>query len=110
MRTRPNKLIRVLSWGAGLLLMLTLCGPAMAEDIGPAEVTALVKARKILSFEEIKKKVGKKYPGDVQEVELEREHGAYIYELKILDRKSGIVWKLEVDARSGDILEAKRRH
>jgi uncharacterized membrane protein YkoI len=43
-------------------------------------------------------------PGDVIEVELERKHGALVYEIKILTA-SGRVREIKVDARTGSVLE-----
>lgn len=42
-------------------------------------------------------------PGEVLEVELESEHGRYIYEIEILAR-NGRVRKVILDARTGDVL------
>jgi len=45
-------------------------------------------------------------PGEVLEVEIEREHGRLIYEVEILSR-SGRVRKVEIDARTGTVLEVE---
>ena len=41
------------------------------------------------------------------EVEFESEHGQYIYEIEILNPQ-GIVWELELDAQTGQLLERKQ--
>jgi uncharacterized membrane protein YkoI len=43
-------------------------------------------------------------PGDVIEVELERKHGALVYEIKVLTA-SGRVREVKLDARTGKVLE-----
>ena len=43
-------------------------------------------------------------PGDVLEVELEREDGVLIYEIKVLTG-NGRVRELEIDARSGTVVK-----
>lgn len=45
-------------------------------------------------------------PGEVLEVELEREHGRLIYEVEILSN-SGRVRKVEIDAQTGAVLEVE---
>jgi uncharacterized membrane protein YkoI len=92
------------------LVALALCLgaqlPALAKDIGHEEATSLAKEGRILPLAEIMKKVGVEAPGEVIEVELELEHGAYVYELKILS-PDGRRQDFEVDAATGDILDAE---
>lgn len=46
-------------------------------------------------------------PGEVLEVELEREHGALVYEIDILAR-DGWVRRVILDARTGAVLDVAR--
>lgn len=46
------------------------------------------------------------HPGQVLKVELEKEHGRWLYEFKILQTDGGIV-KLEVDAQTAQVLQRK---
>lgn len=48
-------------------------------------------------------------PGEVLEVEIEREHGRLVYEIEILAR-SGRVRKVTLDARTGALLEVEDEH
>lgn len=64
------------------------------------------QAGDILSLEKILEISRQRMPGKVIEVELEREDGKLIYELEILDEQYK-VWKLEVDAMKGDILQVE---
>jgi uncharacterized membrane protein YkoI len=61
----------------------------------------------ILPLEKIIQAVQAQYPGRILEVELETEHGRYLYEVEILD-EHGVVWELLYDAASGELL--KRKH
>ncbi len=48
-------------------------------------------------------------PGEVLEVELEREHGRLVYEIEILAR-NGRVRKVILDARTGAVLGVEDEH
>lgn len=50
----------------------------------------------------------KSHPGQVLEVELERDDGRWIYEIKLL-QAGGRLLKLKLDARSGELLGARAR-
>lgn len=64
----------------------------------------------MLPLSTILERVEREYPGQVVDVELEREHGnkheRWIYEVKVL-RSGGSLVKLKVDARDGTILGGK---
>lgn len=61
----------------------------------------------ILSLEKISQKAKAIKPGQVLEVELEKKHGRYVYEVEILDARSQ-VWELKLDAKSGQLLEMEQ--
>jgi uncharacterized membrane protein YkoI len=48
------------------------------------------------------------YPGQVLEVELDRERGRWVYEVKVL-QSNGRLLRLDVDASSGAVLKERRR-
>ena len=94
-----------------LLLLLPLAlvgGGARADprDHGPGR--APLPAGEVLPLADVLRRVAQTHPGDVLEVELEREHGRWIYELKLL-QPGGALLKLEVDARTGQVLQARER-
>ncbi|WP_332672698.1 PepSY domain-containing protein [Aromatoleum sp.] len=62
----------------------------------------------VLPLRAILDKVARDYPGDVVEVELEREHGTWIYEIELIGGDGRLV-KLEIDARSAAVLRVKGR-
>lgn len=47
-------------------------------------------------------------PGQVLDLELEHEQGRWIYEIKLL-QPDGQLLKLEVDARTAQVLQVKRK-
>lgn len=101
---RPVLLAAVLSLGTGLAAL-----PAQARDDHDHErARRALQAGELLPLDEILKRVRQTQPGEVLEVELEREDGRWIYELKLLSR-DGATIKLEVDGRDGAVLRTKRR-
>lgn len=63
-------------------------------------------AGEILPLRQVLDRVEREVSGQVLEVELEDEHGTWVYEIKVLGPK-GAVAKLKVDARDGKILRKK---
>lgn len=49
-----------------------------------------------------------KLPGEVVGVKLEREAGAWMYELRIVDDK-GRLFEIHVDARSGEVQRTRKK-
>ncbi len=73
------------------------------------DVLRLKREGKILPLETILKKVNVIQAGKILEVELEREHGRYIYEIEILTDE-GAVWEFKYDAQSAILLESEQEH
>ncbi|MFP5411850.1 MAG: PepSY domain-containing protein [Gammaproteobacteria bacterium] len=91
--------------GAGLIAAL----PASADSgLRQDEVRQLRESGKILSMEDILGRARQAQPGQVVEVELERENGRYVYEVKLIDTGNK-VHKLELDAGTGEVLRRKER-
>lgn len=67
---------------------------------------AAVRAGEVLPLATILERVARQEPGQVLEVELERDHDRWIYELKLL-QGGGVLVKLKVDARDGAVLRKK---
>jgi uncharacterized membrane protein YkoI len=76
----------------------------LAADDSHLEARQLSQEGKILSLQQILQGIDQVQPGQILEVELEREGGRLIYEIELLDPQ-GTVWELEVDATSGEILK-----
>jgi uncharacterized membrane protein YkoI len=91
-----------------LLSGLLLCVASYAgnaDDINQDEVLELRRSGQVAPFQHILQVVTLRYPDlQVIEVELEAEHGKYLYEIDIL-LGDGSVREVEIDAASGEILD-----
>ncbi|MBI2744041.1 MAG: PepSY domain-containing protein [Burkholderiales bacterium] len=67
---------------------------------------AALQAGEVLPLHVVLERVAKDHPGNVLEVELEREKGLWIYELKILQGGGGLL-KLKVDAKTAAIIRQR---
>ncbi len=98
----------------------TLTGLALLAMLGPMNGYAgdktdydrarqAVEAGDVLPLRTILDRVEREYPGQVMEVELDREKGEWVYEIKLL-RKGGALVKLKIHARDGTILGFKEKN
>ena len=93
----------------GLACALSVALTAVAgERPRVEEVRQLREAGKILPAEEILMRSRKLQPGQVVVLELEREHGRLIYEVKLIDNANK-VHKLELDAATGAVLSHREK-
>ncbi|MBI3348805.1 MAG: PepSY domain-containing protein [Burkholderiales bacterium] len=69
---------------------------------------AALRAGEVLSLQQVLEKVQHSHPGEVLEVELEREDGRWVYELKLL-QSGGRLVRLDVDAKTAEILKSRQR-
>ena len=90
----------------GIVLLVSVATPARSDDINHEQAYQLLQEGRIRPLIEIIKDVSAKFPGEILEVELEREDGRYVYEVKIL-RPHGRVQEVEVDAKTGEILKVE---
>ena len=99
-----------------LLPLLAAAGTAPVDTSAPShedkqarkardhEAARAALARgEILPLSRILELVGKRMQGDIIEVELEREHGVFVYEVKLL-AGNGRVREIKLDARSGTLV------
>lgn len=98
----------------GLLvwMMLAMSGTGVsysAENADHDRARQAVEAGDVLPLRTILDRVEREYPGQVMEVELDREQGKWVYEVKLL-RKGGSLMKLKILARDGTILGFKEKH
>jgi uncharacterized membrane protein YkoI len=89
------------------LLCAALFAGSLPADDDHWEAHRLRQSGAILPLETILESLNRVRPGRILELELEQEHGAYIYEIELLDPQ-GQVWELEIDATSGELLDAER--
>ena len=71
----------------------------------PEELQSEISARRPI-IERILSEVRKAVPGEVVGIELEHEHGAWVYEIKVI-QAGGMRAEVLVDARSGRIVSVK---
>jgi len=71
-------------------------------------VRELREAGKILPMEDILSRVRTAQPGQVVEIELEREDGRLVYEVRLIDDADAI-HKLELDAATGELIKRSRK-
>lgn len=98
--------MRVLLGEAALAaLSLAWATSALALNVDQDEALRLRQSGEILSFQTILRQADEHYPGArLLEAELEADHGELIYEIELLTH-DGVVRELEIDARTGRVLE-----
>ena len=79
---------------------------ALADKNDHIEARELLRRGEIVPLARILEVVQQRVPGDVIEVELEREDGRWEYKVKVLT-PTGLVRKLYLDARNGAVLKIK---
>lgn len=97
---------------APLLLMLALTGAAASarDDSDHDRARDALRAGDVLPLTVVLDRLAREHPGQVLEVELESEDGRWVYEVRLL-QPGGRLVKLELDARSGELLRRReRRH
>lgn len=88
------------SWGAA---------PALAGDRADHDrARQAVQSGQVLPLRTVLERLEREAPGQVLEVELEHEHGQWVYEIKVL-QPDGRVVKLLLDARDARVLQRRQR-
>lgn len=85
---------------------LNVAHEANASERDHERALQAMEAGEIKALSDILVSISKETPGRVLEVELERERGQWIYEIKLI-QDTGLIMKLEVDARSGQVLKSR---
>ena len=98
------------TWLAALLVLLAATAPpAFADDAEDHDrARQALEAGEILPLAKVLERVNADAPGSVLEVELDRRHDRWVYEIKLL-RPGGSVVKLRVDASDGSVIERRDR-
>jgi uncharacterized membrane protein YkoI len=93
-----------------LLAALLAGGPALAEehDHDHDRARRAVEEGRILPLRDILARAESSVPGQMVGVELEEEHGAMVYEIKMVTT-DGRVMTLLYDARTGELIKAGGR-
>jgi uncharacterized membrane protein YkoI len=96
-----------IAWSAVLLAGMLHAGSGSAGDLRDHDrARQALESGEILPLRTILERVERDYPGQVMEVELDREDGRWRYEIKLL-RRDGALVKLVLDARDGRPLRIK---
>lgn len=104
---KPNTMKPSIYALIAVLALLTLPPAALADRAHDHDrARAALRAGEVLPLTTILERVAQQQPGQVMEVDLEREDGRWIYELKLLNNDGALV-KLQVDARDGVVLKRK---
>jgi uncharacterized membrane protein YkoI len=69
---------------------------------------AAVQAGEVMPLASLLERLQRTHPGQVLELELDRQDGRWIYEVKLL-QPNGRLLKLELDARTAQVLEARHK-
>lgn len=81
--------------------------PARASDAHDHDrARRALEAGEVIPLRNIIERVEQTHPGQIIEIELERDDGRWLYELKLL-RADGSMAKLLVDARNGRVLSVR---
>lgn len=82
------------------LVLCAVAGPAVASGEDHEQARQAVESGQILPLSRVLERLARDQPGQVLELELEREGGVWLYEVKLL-QPDGRLLKLHLDARSG---------
>lgn len=96
---------------AGALLALALLGAAGARADGRGDhdqARAAMLAGEVMPLPALLERLQRTHPGQVLELELERDDGRWIYEVRLLQRGGQLV-RLDVDARTAEVLRVRRK-
>lgn len=104
---KSGKFVTVLALSVSLLAVLPGAGFASDRDDHDRARRAL-EAGEVLPLRAVLERVERDYPGQIIEVELERDDGLWLYEIKLI-RSGGSVIELELDARDATVHRIKGR-
>lgn len=96
------------AWAACVILAGLLAptpAPAQAEDPEPDQEQAreALRRKEILPLDQVLSVIRDRVPGEIVEIELEREEDRWIYEVEIIDQ-SGRMRDVLVDAKNAEII------
>jgi len=89
-----------------MVILVTFMATGMAWAGDHERARALLEQGEILSLSEIMNQANSRIPGKILEVELEEKHGRIVYEIEFLGDQ-GVVMKMLIDARTGQLISVK---
>ncbi|HYN58688.1 MAG TPA: PepSY domain-containing protein [Rubrivivax sp.] len=87
---------------------LALSGAWAGDERDHERARSAVQAGEVLPLPALLETLRRTHPGQVLELDLERDDGRWIYEVKLL-QANGQLLKLELDAGTGQVLQVKRK-
>lgn len=95
------------------MVALLLCTMALSASWASSKddhelARAAVQAGEVLPLPAVLERLQRTHPGQVLELELERHHGRWTYEVKLL-QPGGQLLRVVVDARTAQVLETRRK-
>jgi uncharacterized membrane protein YkoI len=104
-----NNLIRAIF---ALALAMGLCGAAGAQTQAPkkSKIPAALKKDAKISAEEARAAALKRVPGEIQEEELEKEHGKLVYSYDIRATGQKDITEVQVSAMDGSIVSVEKEN
>ena len=94
------------------LALLAGSGAVQADEEDHERARKALEAGEVLPLRTILERVERAYPGQVMDVELERDHQGsaerWIYKVKVLE-SGGTLVRLKVNARDGTVLGSKSK-
>jgi uncharacterized membrane protein YkoI len=93
-------------------LTLLVCATTFSTAVAYAKdsqstAKKLQESGQILPLEKIAESAQTIKPGKILEIEFEENGGRYAYEVEIVD-KQGQVWELDMDAKTGKLIELEK--
>jgi uncharacterized membrane protein YkoI len=82
--------------------------PVPARDGDHDRARAALQSGEVLPLATVLERLQRRDPGEVLGVELEREDGRWVYEIRLL-RPGGQLVRLDLDARTAEVLRERRR-
>ncbi|MBL8630019.1 MAG: PepSY domain-containing protein [Rhodospirillaceae bacterium] len=104
------RIIHILPALLVLFVVLEVVSPAAyaGGDKDHDKARRVLAQKEILPLDQVLAKVKAAVPGDVIDVELEEDDNVWVYEFKIIE-PAGKVVKVNADAKTGAILNTKRK-
>lgn len=96
---------------ATAVLATALSGAPVARADGRddhEQARAAMLAGEVLPLPALLERLQRSHPGQVLELELERDDGRWVYEVRLL-QPDGRLLRLDVDARTAEVLRARRK-
>lgn len=103
---KPGKrLLATLALSLGIFAGQLQASPPKDHDLA----RQALEAGEILPLRSVLERIERDYPGEVMEVELEREDGKWTYEIKMIRRGGGIA-KLKLNAKDASLIEIRDKN